>query len=219
MFEDSKERLHIEQAKLKQMSWSARISHILEYYKVTIIVVVVLIAAIVSFVQAQIEASKDMIISGVFINSATTEKGYDYLSDDYWILKGSDKNQRISITPSIQLTDEKGNFTTDSAQNISKIDIFMVGQVHDYYVLDKHALTFLDGREYLLDLSTVLTAEQMEIWKDRLVYNKQNICIAINLTNTKFEKEFKLSRTSYFSAVCNGQNLEEIPAFLEYMIG
>lgn len=219
MFEDSKERLRTELAKLKQMSWSNRISHIWEYYKLTFIVIVVLIAATVSLVQAQIEAKKDMIISGAFINSATTEKGYDYLSDDYWGFKGSDKNRRIAITTCIQLTDKKGNFTSDSAQNVSKIDTFIVGQVHDYYILDQHALSFLDDREYLLDLSTVLSEDQMDVWKDRLVYNKQNICIAIDLTDSKFVKEFGLSCTSYFSGVCNGQNLEEIPAFLEYIIG
>ena len=219
MFEDSKERMQIERAKLKEMNWSDRIKHIWEYYKVTFLVIIVLIAATVSLVQTQIEASKDMIISGVFVNTATTEKGYDFLSEDYWVYKGSDKNRRIELGARVELTDEKGNFTSDSAQNISMLDAFIAGQVYDYYIVDKHALDFLDDREYLLDLSTVLSPEQMDAWKDRLIYNKHNICIAISLENSRLEKEFGLYNTSYFSGVCNGQNIDEIPAFLEYMIG
>ena len=74
-----KKWLRAEWEKLAPMTWKQRWEYIWEYYKLALIAAAVLIVFTVSMVRSSLYQQKKLLISGIFINTTTTEEGYAFV--------------------------------------------------------------------------------------------------------------------------------------------
>jgi hypothetical protein len=210
--------------KMRAMPPQKRWEHFWTYYKIPTLLLALAIALLGSMISAGIESNKEVLISGVFINTDTSEEGYAYLSDGYWQYCGGEKKERVDLIQTILINLSEGELNMETADRVMQVDALIAAQQLDYMILDKSVLDFYAPQGLCLDLAQVLTAEQLERLKDKFVtaYGQEQqmeYCAAIDITDSAFAQKYGfIKKPVYFVVVCNGQNLENIPEFLDYLL-
>lgn len=210
--------------KMRPMSPRKRWEHFWTYYKIHTLLVLGGIVLLFGFLSAQIHAGKEVLISGVFLNTDTRAEGYTYLSDGYWKHCGGNKQQRVDMIETLMIDFSKGVVADDSADRIMQVDALIAAKTLDYMILDETALEFYAPQELCMDLTQVLSPEQLERLRENIVTvygleRKEDYAAAIDITNSAFAKKFGLTKApTYLVVVCNAPAAENIPEFLDYLL-
>ena len=144
--------------------------------------------------------SAPIYISGTCVNVVSSEDviGYepDYLEQaflrEYLGIPESDRTEiSFSDAAVLDISDEEA--ITTSYEMLTAIDAHMAAHEVDYFVLPKSLVNFFEQRyEAYVDLSTLLTPEEMEKYADRIYYSESGIPAAIDITGTEFETKMGL---------------------------
>lgn len=212
-----------EKEKLRSMSPQKRLEYLWGYYRYHALAVLAAVVILAFLIQGKITANQQVLISGVLINTDTSEAGYQHLSQDYWQLKGSDPWARADIIET--LTIRYSRESPDSSNFISMVDALIAAKELDYMILDETALEFYGPLDTCMDLSVCLPEQLLSRLEGQLresysIERQQNYFAAIDLTGSAFAEEYGLSaKPSYLVVVANTPRSEEVIPFLDYLLG
>lgn len=204
-----------EREKLAPMSPKQKWEYIWGYYKWWILGFVLLIVIIVSGVQNMRYQRRELLISGVFINTSTSAEGYAFVNEDYWAYAGADEGTRVELIEARSIRYNAEQPTGYDVNDILSIDTQIAAKTLDYIIGDAEAMEFYDQQKSLLDLSGLLTQEQLSALP---TVSTENGTVAVDLTGSTLAGQFGLSaEPSYMFFLANTPRKESCIAFLEYL--
>lgn len=204
-----------EREKLAPMAPRERWEYIWGYYKWWILGLVLAVIVIVSGVRNAQYQSRELLVSGVFINTATTAEGYAFVGEDYWEYAGADNKNRVELIEARSIRYNTEQPTSTDVNAILSIDTQIASKTLDYIIGDIFAMEFYDHQEALLDLQTLFTKEQLSSFQ---TISTENGIVAVELTGSRLSRQFGLSsEPSYLFFLANTPRAENCAAFLEYL--
>lgn len=209
---------------MEPMTFREKVDHLWTYYYWVLIVLalaVVLVCIIVSSVK---NLSTEVLVSGVFVNADIGLDGRSYLDDLYFEkLNGIPEKQQILITD-INFQDpnttEQVEFTYNATMRLMAM---LSAKEVDYMVMDKLGLEYYLGQDIFADLRELLSDEDLEKWKDDLIYltykeDGVTIPVAINIRNTTFgQKYLTTEKDHYIGFATNTPRPEACKLLWEYL--
>lgn len=208
--------LRQEREKLIPMSPKKKCEYVWTYYKWWIIGFVLLIAIVITAVQDHQYQKKELLLSGIFINTSTSAEGYSYVKDDYWTHCGADSGTRVELIEARSIRFHVEQPTNMDINLIMSVDTMIAAAELDYIIGDASALEFYDHQGSLLDLSTILTEEQLS--GPDVVITQTGI-VGIELTKTCLAQRFGLyTEPSYVMILANTPRPEQCADFIQYLL-
>lgn len=204
-----------EREKLESMTSRGKWEYIWGYYKWWILGLVLAVIVVVSGVRNAQYQRREILVSGAFINTATSAEGYAFVSEDYWEYAGADKDTRVELIEARAIRYHVEQPTSSDVNAILAIDAQIASKTLDYIIGDISAMEFYDQQEALLDLQTLFTKEQLRGFQ---TVSTENGIVAVKLTDSKLSRQFGLSEEpAYLFFFANSPRVENCTAFLYYL--
>lgn len=179
-------------ADLKEMTWPERLEHLWNYYKEYLWIGLFVVMFIGIIISGLIRKNTEILASGMMVNIAIEQEGFNYLSTDYLAdLGGKEGRQAVELdyTNFSSLADP-----TSYEDNYNKASVLLArvsGRMLDYMILDEFAVRFYAGEEVYLDLREIFTEE--ELANQDVFYaqeeGQEKIPVAIRITDTAFVRD------------------------------
>ena len=207
-----KKWLRAEWEKLAPMTWKQRWEYIWEYYKLALIAAAVLIVFTVSMVRSSLYQQKKLLISGIFINTTTTEEGYAFVKEDYWAHCGADSETRSELIEVRNIAYNAEQPTAMDANAVMTVDAMIAVGDLDYIICDRTAAEFYGRQEYCHDLAQKLPAGNWNLLQTETGFT------AIDLTGSRLEREYGLyAQPSYILFPVTAPDWSRCERFLNYL--
>lgn len=207
-----KKWLRTEWEKLAPMTWKQRWEYIWEYYKLALIAAAVLIVFTVSMVRSGLYQQKKLLISGIFINTTTTEEGYAFVKEDYWTHCGADSETRSELIEVRNIAYNAEQPTAMDANAVMTVDAMIAVGDLDYIICDRTAAEFYGRQEYCHDLAQKLPAGSWNLLQT------ETGSTAIDLTGSRLEREYGLyAQPSYILFPVTAPDWNRCERFLNYL--
>lgn len=177
---------------LKAMTWPERLEHLWNYYKeyLWIALFVMIFAGII--ISGLVRKNTETLASGMLVNIAIEQQGFNYLSTDYLAdLGGEEGKQKVEL--------DYTNFSsmqdpTSYEDNYNKASVLLArvsGRMLDYIILDEFAVRFYAGEEVYLDLREIFSEEelaQLDVFYAQ-EEGSEAVPVAIRITELPFVKD------------------------------
>lgn len=207
-----KKWLRTEWEKLAPMTWKQRWEYIWDYYKLALIAAAVLIVFTVSMVRSGLYQQKKLLISGIFINTTTTEEGYAFVKEDYWTHCGADSETRSELIEVRNIAYNAEQPTAMDANAVMTVDAMIAVGDLDYIICDRTAAEFYGRQEYCHDLAQKLPAGNWNLLQTDTGFT------AIDLTGSRLEREYGLyAQPSYILFPVTAPDWSRCERFLNYL--
>ena len=214
--ERMKSWLRKEQEKLAPMSAKKRWEYLWTYYKWWFLSCILFIWLVVFSVQNYQYQNKEVLLSGIFINTSTSAEGYAYVKEGYWAYNGADQNTRVELIEARSIRFHTEQPTETDVNLIMSVDTMIAAAELDYIIGDTSALEFYDQQGSLLDLSSVLTQAQLSRFD---VVTTETGVVGIDLTGSDLHRQFGLySEPSYLMILVNTPHQEQCSDFIQYLL-
>ena len=208
---------------LSQQGLKGKLQYFFSYYKlhalIAIFAIITIIYTIVSFA-----AQKDIILQVVYVNGFPSEDTESFMEDFSKTIEFDSKKQEIALDDSIYIASE--NRSTFDDQNEEKLFLMSSAGKIDVCIADETYFKEMAKQGYLLDLSTVLSQDKMEQYKDDLFYydSRENMHVGKEAVGIRVTDAKKLVSTNsfpntecYYCIIMNSTNIENALAFLDYI--
>lgn len=206
--------LRNELKKLAPMTWRQRVEYIWGYYSWAILVTLAVLVVISSLISNYRLNSREVLISGIFINTTVDREGFDYVENDYWEYWGGSPRQRVELVESRYANYEDGSAYSSDA--ILTVEAMVVAKTLDYLIVDETTLRFLDEQNITMDLREVLTPEQLAMGD---TIETEGRIIGLELSNTAFAKNYHLlPERAYLMVAACAQKPDRVSAFADYLL-
>lgn len=166
------DQLREELAILKGLKGKELAQHLFQYYKWRILAILLCFAILLSAVVNAI-VKKDYVLTGILLNYTEDVSGdrLSALTSDFLSANGIDeKEYTLELITSLSYLQDNKEFATDSYMTVENLTARIAGKLLDFVVCDRNAMENLAYSEFFVDLSTVLTKEQMEAYAPYLLY-------------------------------------------------
>ena len=166
------EQFQEELAILKALKGKERMQHLFQYYKWRIFAILLCFALLLSMVVNAI-IQKDYILSGVLLNytEAMSDSDLSAMTDDFLTECGIDKKEyTLELITSLSYLRDNAEFSTDTYMTVENLTARITGKMLDFVVCDITSMENLAYSEFFVDLSTVLTKEQLDAYAPQLLY-------------------------------------------------
>lgn len=219
---------------IKNASWPVKLGYFWQYYKWYVIIpALVLMTAF--FLIYGIATKKEPILSGILLNSYTeNRKTQQTVIDDFMAEYEIDKKEyEINIRNSLSYVseEERKNLEKDSAQidnvNITRANSatlrVMMAQadagILDFVTADPSTMKELYTQQHFAVLSNMLTMEQLEQYKDYLVY-VGNTPVFFDLSNCTKLTDFYDDKheTLYLGIISSTKHYDTVLNFIDFLI-
>ena len=206
----------------KSMSTQKKIGYVWDYYRlhigITIILAIIIGSAIHHFVT-----TKDSVLDMIFMNSYSPYEGPQGL-DEFFLSQGFDaKKEEISIATSLNFAITDDGYEPDYYTLQSLDAMFAVGDV-DIFAAPQQIYSDYSIAGYVADLRTVFTDEELNAYKELLLYattfdTQETIPCGFDFSNNGWLLEYE-----YYSGNChmgipaNADNPELAKEFLLYLL-
>lgn len=180
---------------LKPMTWKQRIDHIWSYYKEWMFLGALGIVVLCAIVGSAINANREILSSGMLVNISIEQKGYDYLSTEYFEDIGGIDGKQIVELEYAYFTDLDDAAKAEENYNATMVLVGLVSAKRlDFMILDQSGMEFYIPQEVYMDLSQFFTADEMEELKDKFVYAKEEeeetpIPVAVDISDLDYVKD------------------------------
>ena len=173
--------------------------------------------------------SAPIYISGTCVNVISSEDviGYQegYLEQaflrEYLGIPESDRTV-ISFSDNILLDVSDDDAITTTYEMLTALDAQMAAHEIDYFVVPESLVNFFEQRyEAYVDLSTLLTPEEMELYADRIYYTETGVPAAIDITGTEFSSKMGLvcSEPIHIAFCVYVEDVTHIRTFFDFVTG
>ena len=170
-------------ADFRALPFRQKAEHVLYYYKWYILGGVAIVCLLVSLISTIVSNQKDVLVSGIFINNATSAEGYAHLQEDYWTYCGSDKNTRVDLVTGRHIDFDNGALSQEDAASFMVVTSMIAARTLDYIITDEDSLDDFWDQEVVQDLRAILTEEELAEYD---VIQMEGIPAAIRITQEQF---------------------------------
>lgn len=211
------EKIRQEWAAFKALSFQKKLEHIWIYYKWFLISAVAVICVLVSVVQTMRENSKEILVSGIFVNNFSSQEGYDHLSQDYWEYCGGDENQKAELVTGRIIHFDAETLSQEDAAAFMIVSSMLAAKTLDYIITNQASLEAFAEQEVPMDLRELLPQETLSKWD---TIEADGAVIGLKLEGTAFAEKYPLyAPDSCILVTINTQHRENVIQFLEYLRG
>jgi hypothetical protein len=208
----------------KDLSFEQKVGYIWEYYKYTMLaVVIVIIAAVSIFITYQSKNYKTVCNFSIVDGKMS---GFDDQTDaittgfsNYLGIDG--KKQRVVCDYNLTLQKKDGD--QDAAYSQTKLYAAASTHSMDGFIANRNYITYFttDNELFLVDLRDVLTESELDKIGSALVYYTKadgtSTPIAVDLSNTKIKTETDFTMTDpCYGVVVTAPNQDNAVAFIRY---
>ena len=204
-------------ADFKALPFKKKVNHVLYYYKWYIVGGIALVALLVSLITTIVGNQKDVLISGIFINNATSQEGYDHLQQGYWDYCGGDKGTRVDLVTGRRIQFDSETLSQEDAASFMVVTSMIAARTLDYIITDEDSLDDFMGQEIILDLKEVFSQEELAAMD---TIEMDGITAAIRLEKSDFARNYPLmaEKSVLFLVGCT-QDFQKDVAFVRYVMG
>lgn len=220
-----KEDMNEEKERLSRMTWEQKKEHIWEYYKIPIIAVAVLIAAVIGIVYMFRLNDYENVLYTVVTDGGIQgmDKKEDRLTTEFTEYLGIDgKKERVYFDNNYTLT-YTNSVDQDPYISAEKIMTQIAAGSIDALITDKSNLRGFSTTDEsaFIDLTTCLTDEEFNKVSDYVIYYKLSdgteLPVALDLTATRLVTDMGLSvKNPCFAIVRSSTHIDNATAFIRY---
>lgn len=220
-----KEDMNEEKERLSRMTWEQKKEHIWEYYKIPIIAVAVLIAAVIGIVYMFRLNDYENVLYTVVTDGGIQgmDKKEDRLTTEFTEYLGIDgKKERVYFDNNYTLT-YTNSVDQDPYISAEKIMTQIATGSIDAIITDKSNLRGFSTTDEsaFIDITTCLTDEEFNKVSDYVIYYKLSdgteLPVALDLTATRLVKDMGLSvKNPCFAIVRSSTHIDNATAFIRY---
>lgn len=204
-------------ADFRALPFKKKVAHVLYYYKWYIGAGIALLCLIVSLITTVVGNQKDVLISGIFINNATSQEGYDHLQQDYWAFCGSDKGTRVDLVTGRSIDFDSESLSQEDAAGFMIVASMIAARSLDYIITDEASLDNFMEQEVILDLKEIFSEEELAALD---TVELDGITAAIRLEGSDFAQRYPLrAEKSVLLVVGCTQDFQKDAAFIRYVMG
>lgn len=204
-------------ADFKALPFKKKVNHVLYYYKWYIVGGIALVCLLISLITTIVDNQKEVLVSGIFINNATSQAGYDHLQQDYWTFCGSDKHTRVDLVTGRTINFNSETLSQEDAAAFMAVASMIAARTLDYIVTDEDSLDDFMGQEIILDLKEILPEQELAALD---TIELDGITAAIRLESSDFARNYPLAaEKSVLLIVGCTQDFQKDAAFIRYVMG
>lgn len=210
------EQDHYGWASFRALSPKKKLEHILYYYKWYILGGAALIWLLAALIITIFSGRKESLISGIFINTATSEAGYSYLEEGYWEACGSDSDTEAELVTARYLSFDSEVISEEDEASFLLVSGMLAARSLDYIITDEETLAGFWTEEAVLDLREVLSEADLAKYD---IIEIDGTAAAIRLDGSAFAETYPLTaeENCIFVAACT-QDCEKVARFLHYVL-
>ena len=208
---------------LESQGFKGRLEYFFHYYKwYTLVAVLVLLIG--GSMIYDIATKKDCIMQAVYVNAFPNVESTAFMAEFEKTIEFNPKKEETSLIDDFYSDMEA--YTYFDAQNLEKLLVLCAAETVDVCVVDDSYLMHMAEGGYFKDLSTIFTDEQMEEYKDKLVWydcpddiTEGEAAIALEITDASkiVSTQSYPNSKCYFTVIINAPNVDNALAFLEYL--
>lgn len=167
---------------------------------------------------------KDVVLSVAYINAFPNTDSEAFMDGFEETITINKKKEDTTLTDDFYIDLENGSYFDQ--QNTEKLLVLCAAGTVDVCVLDDSYIMNMAQGGYFLDLSTLLTEEQMTEYGDRLLWyddpeddtdGKGVIAIEITDAPKIVSTQSYPNRKCYFTIIVNSEHVDNSMAFLDYL--
>lgn len=227
---------------MEEMTFPEKVDHLWSYYGIYVIAIGVFLVLVASFLVTMFQnRQKEILVGGIFVNISMSQKGYNYLSEDYFTLLGGEEGKQIVeiSTTDFSSLEDPTNSEDNYTASMLLVNLAAANRL-DYAILNGFALQHYAywDEGLLLDLREVFSEEKMAEFKtkDMLWYaiydvtdeefenpdlidpnDPRLVPVGIKMGKTKFGQEAMSGQEAYFAVVALNKGPEASVAVWEYI--
>jgi len=208
---------------LKNNGFKGRLEYFAYYYKWHVIIGAVILIFGGSMIY-DVVTQKDVALQVVYVNGFPNVETTEFMTDFQKTIEIDENKEETLLDDSFYINAQAPSYYDE--QSIEKLLVMCSAGTVDVCVVDESYFGNMAEGGYFLDLSTVLSDEQMEQYKDRIVWYDcpNNIAegeeaIAIDVTDaSKLVSTQSFPNTKcYYGILVNSERIDNSLAFLEYI--
>lgn len=208
---------------LKENGFKGRFEYFAYYYKWHVIIGAIILIFGGSMLY-DVLTQKDVALQVVYVNGFPNVETTEFMADFQKTIDIDENKEETLLDDTFYINAESPSYYDE--QSIEKLLVMCSAGTVDVCVVDESYFSNMAEGGYFLDLSTVLSDEQMEQYKDRLVWYDcpDNIAegeeaIAIEVTDAaKLVSTQSFPNTKcYYGILVNSEKIDNSLAFLEYI--
>lgn len=208
---------------IEEMKPKDRFIYFFSYYKVHVLVILLFILLFSYIIYSNV-TKKDVVLEVVYVNGFPSESTSAIMDDFSKTIDFNPKKEEVILDDSFYIASK--NRTTYDDQNEQKLYLMSSTGSIDVCIVDEAYFKHMAKQGNLLDLSTILTDDEMAKYKDRLFYydspeneHEGEEAIGLEVTNSpKLVKTNSFPNTkSYYCIIMNSKNIDNALAFLHYI--
>lgn len=176
-----------------------------------------MVCLLISLITTIADNQKEVLVSGIFINNATSQAGYDHLQQDYWTFCGSDKHTRVDLVTGRTINFNSETLSQEDAAAFMAVASMIAARTLDYIITDEDSLDDFMGQEIILDLKEILPEQELAALD---TIELDGITAAIRLESSDFARNYPLAaEKSVLLIVGCTQDFQKDAAFIRYVMG
>lgn len=230
--QEMKAKKSLEKEKLKNMNLREKLDYIWTYYKIHIIIILILAACLFSFVKYLVSDKKESIMYSVAVNAnyfsiqEETDEGVDQpdLYQNFLASRGYDPNKyQIDANTALAFKSTEEPFNSDP-QSFAVLTTLLMAGTTDNLIADENVFNSVSKNGIFLPLSEYLSAEEIKQYEDYIIYatdpeTSEKYACGILLENSRAIKESSMFYTTPVVGVINGSPNQDVSIeFVRYLL-
>ena len=128
----------------------------------------------------------------------------------------------IEFMDNILLDVSNDDAITTTYEMLNALDAYMAAHEIGYFVIPESLINFFEQRYgAYVDLTTLLTPEEMELYADRIYYTETGVPAAIDITGTEFSEKMGLvcSEPIHIAFCVYVEDMTHVRTFFDFVMG
>lgn len=208
---------------LESQGFKGRLEYFIHYYKWHVIIGTLLLIIGGSMIY-DLVTKKDVVLQAVYVNGFPNVEGQEFMAEFEKTIEINPKKEETSLIDDFYI--DMDAYTYFDAQNIEKLLVLCAAGTVDVCIVDESYLMHMAEGGYFMDLSTVFTEDQMEEYKDKLIWydcpgdskeGEETIALEITDASKIVSTQSYPNSKCYFTIIVNAPNVDNALAFLDYL--
>lgn len=207
----SKEKRELEMKKLKSMTFGQKIGYLWEYYRIWLVVLVVVIMLISLFVTMYQNSQKVNLMTLGVANSSITSDSTEITDELIEMLGTGDKHETATVDTSYYFNDD---VELTDPNIIMKFSTMVAAQSMDVLICSENVMKYYSEQEMYLKPSEYLSSDQIAAMGDRV----SEYGVRIDGSKLLDKWGLVLYEPVYFTVIANSPNVDNAATLLENLL-
>lgn len=203
--------------------FKGKLSYFVYYYKWHVIIALFVLLFGGRMVYDYV-TQKDVVLQAIYINSFPNVESADFMAEFQKTIEIDENKEETLLDDTFYINPDSP--TLYDEQNIEKLFAMCSAGIVDVCVVDESYFMNMANGGFFLDLSTVLSDEQMEQYKDRIIWydcpdnlKEGEEAIAIEVTDSAkiVSTQSYPNSKCYYGIITNSEKIDNSLAFLEFI--